>query len=243
LGPDFSYFLYFSDPGDNLNKKTTLSYGLRELSTSEYQTFCISSIPAYQPPVSSSEVNKFTADFEIRSFSSGCYYLDSTTGMWLSDGLFIQSDTILEATHCKASSLPTFGSQIAGSIIPLPSAIDFVYVFANAGFLQNMTIYLTVIIMTCLYIFLLILCRLMDRRDVEKSAIHLLSDNSPDDLYFYEVIVHTAARRNANTDSKVFMSMIGSLDETCNREMVSSKPKMKVFQRGSVNTFIISVKK
>ncbi len=243
VGSDFSYYLYFSDSGDNLNQAVTLSYGLRELDLTEYQKYCVDSISTAQPPVASSDLTNFTADFEIRSYSSGCYYLDSASGKWISDGLIIQSDTTLEATHCKAPTLPKFGSQIAGSIIPLPSAIDFAYVFANAGFLQNMTIYLTVIIMTSLYIVLFIICRFMDRSDNEKSAMHLMKDNNPDDLYFYEVIVHTAARRNANTDSNVFMTLVGTLDETCNRRMVSSREKMKVFQRGSVNTFILSARK
>ncbi len=234
--------MYFSDSDDNANLATSLSYGLRELNADEYQQYCVNQQTANQPPVTANTTN-FTADFEVRAFSSGCYYLDSATGAWLSDGLVIQSDTVLEATHCKSSTLPKFGSQIAGSIIPLPSAIDFAYVFANAGFLQNMTIYLTVIIMCSLYIVLFIVCRLMDRRDDAKSAIHLLKDNNRDDLYFYEIIFHTAARRNANTDSKVFVNISGMLDETCNRQMSSSKPKMKVFQRGSVNTFILSVKK
>jgi hypothetical protein len=242
VGTDFTYYLYFSSSVDNPNLATSFSYGLRELNASEYQTYCVSQQTASQAPVASNSTN-FTANFEIRTFSSGCYYLDSATGNWISDGLIIQSDTTLDATHCKSPTLPKFSSQIAGSVIPLPSAIDFNYVFANAGFLQNMTIYLTVIIVTSTYIILFILCRIMDKRDEAKCAIHLLKDNNPEALYFYEVIVHTAARRNADTASRVFINLSGSFDDTINRKLRSSQKGMKVFQRGSVNTFVLSVKK
>jgi hypothetical protein len=131
---------------------------------------------------------------------------------------------------------------VGGGVIPLPSSIDFGYAFANAGFLQNMTIYLTVIIMTSLYIVMFILCRWMDWRDEARCAIHVMKDNNLDDLYFYEVIVHTGARQAAGTDSKVFMKLSGSADETGNRVFTSSN-HMKVFQRGSVNTFVLSVNK
>ncbi len=105
VGPGFSYYLYFSDPGDNFNLATSLSYGLRELDANEYQKYCVNSATATQPPVSINTTS-FTADYEVRAFSSGCYYLDSATGNWLSDGLVIQSDTVLEATHCKSPTLP-----------------------------------------------------------------------------------------------------------------------------------------
>jgi hypothetical protein len=242
VGPDFSFYLYFSSSGDNVNLTTKFSYGVRELDSGEYQKYCVNQQSTTQAPVTGNTTN-FTANFEIRTYSSGCYYLDSATGAWISNGLIIQSDTTLEATHCKSPTLPKFGSQIAGSIIPLPSAIDFAYVFANAGFLQNITIYLTVIIMCSLYIVLFILCRIADKRDDAKCAIHLLKDNDPDHLYFYEVVVHTAARPNANTDSPVFINLSGSFDETVNRRLGSSKKDMKVFQRQSVDTFVLSVKK
>jgi hypothetical protein len=83
----------------------------------------------------------------------------------------------------------------------------------------------------------------MDWRDEKKCFIHLSKDNNKDDLYFYEVIVHTGARHAANTDSRVFMNLVGTIDETTNRRFESAHEKMKVFQRGSVNTFVLAVKK
>jgi hypothetical protein len=243
-GTDFNYYLYFSSSGDNVNSAASFSYGLRELSTDEYETYCVKKQIASTPPVLTiSNITYFTADFQVRTYSSGCYYLDAGTGKWVSNNLVIQSDTTLDATHCKATSLPPFGSQVGGGVIPLPSAIDFNYVFSHMDFLSNLTIYLTVIIVASVYIILFVLLRIMDKRDEAKCAIHLCKDNNPKDLYFYEIVVHTAARPNAQTDSRVFVNLVGHFDETVNRRLQSSNNHTKVFQRGSVNTFVLSVKK
>jgi hypothetical protein len=42
-----------------------------------------------------------------------------------------------------------------------------------------------------------------DRIDRLKTKILLLADNDPSDLYFYEMIVYTAGRNEAGTDSNV----------------------------------------
>ncbi|GBM97630.1 hypothetical protein AVEN_27050-1 [Araneus ventricosus] len=47
-----------------------------------------------------------------------------------------------------------------------PNKIDFSYVFANAGFEDNLIIYLTLIISLCLYIILAIWCRWKDKKDL-----------------------------------------------------------------------------
>jgi hypothetical protein len=241
---DFNYYLYFSSSGNNVNSAASFSYGLRELSANEYQTYCVNKQAASVPPVLLNTTSfNFTADFKIRTYSSGCYYIDASSGAWIASGLIVQSDTTLDATHCKSQTLQVTSFQVSGGIIPLPSAIDFGYVFTHAGFLQNLTIYLTVIIVTSVYIIMLVFCRLMDKKDEAKCAIHWLADNNPDDLYFYELIVHTSARQGAQTDSKVFINLSGQFDETTNRRLKAYHKGVKVFQRGSVNTFVLSVKK
>ncbi len=248
-----AHYPYFSDASENTKSAKTVSYGLRELTQDEFLTYCFtrnesslkyakrSTSQSDRPPSLLGEKINFTSDFEVRTFSAACFSLDSSTGMWLSSDFSILSDSTLSATHCQTFVLPRFASQVAGGIIPLPSAIDFAYVFANADFVRNLTIYLTIIIITSAYILLFIWCRYADRRDEAKSAIHLMRDNNTDNLYFYEVVIHTGTRRDAETDSKVSMNLVGTLDETCNRRLVSSKSYMKVFQRASVNTFLLSV--
>jgi len=81
--------------------------------------------------------------------------------------------------------------------------INFNQVFANASFLQNLTIYMTVIVMCSLYSILLIFTCFMDRKDKLRNMIKLLPDNQSDDIYFYEIIFYTGARPFAQTDSNV----------------------------------------
>ncbi|KAK4305258.1 hypothetical protein Pmani_022845 [Petrolisthes manimaculis] len=100
---------------------------------------------------------------------------------WSSEGCrVVGANTTI--TTCACNHLTSFGS----GFFVAPNAIDFSYVFANAGFLDNLTIYLTLIISLALYFIGLVYARIKDRRDVEKVA-----DNEPSDQYLYVLIVHT----------------------------------------------------
>jgi hypothetical protein len=67
-------------------------------------------------------------------------------------------------THCFTSHLTTF----AGGFIVLPAPVNWNYVFANADFSRNKTIYLTVIIVIVLYLMLMIYARYDDRKGLQK---------------------------------------------------------------------------
>lgn len=69
--------------------------------------------------------------------------------------------------------------------------------------MKNKTIYLTVIIVTVIYIILMIFARYKDRKDVEKLGVTPLPDNHRDDPYFYQILVFTGQRKDAGTQSKV----------------------------------------
>lgn len=67
-------------------------------------------------------------------------------------------------TQCLSTHLTSF----AGGFIVLPEPVNWAYVFANAGFLRNITIYLTVISATVIYILMMIYARFKDRKDLQK---------------------------------------------------------------------------
>ena len=69
-----------------------------------------------------------------------------------------------DESECYSTHLTTF----AGGFIVLPSPINWNYVFANADFSRNKTIYVTVICVTIAYLLLVIYARYKDRKDVEK---------------------------------------------------------------------------
>lgn len=53
------------------------------------------------------------------------------------------------------------------------SQVDFSYVFANAGFSDNVTIYMCIILSLTLYLFLTIWARYADRRGERRANLHL----------------------------------------------------------------------
>ncbi|CAF1600363.1 unnamed protein product, partial [Didymodactylos carnosus] len=68
-----------------------------------------------------------------------------------------------------------------------------------------------------------------------------LADNHPNDKYYYQIIVFTGHRRNARTKSKVYLIVSGDNDHTDIRPLDDSK--RKIFQRGSIDAFVMSVPK
>jgi polycystin 1L2 len=175
-----------------------IGLSLRELNSTELILYCNESSKVKSFPLIEKKGN-FTSDFMIRVYSSGCYYFDVNDGKWLSDGMEILEDTNVKQTHCISTHLTSF----AGGFVILPSSINFQYVFANASFSKNLLIYLTLIILTCLYILFAIWARIMDKRDLKKLNIVPLKDNNPQNDYFYELMVFTGNQSEAATQSKV----------------------------------------
>lgn len=85
----------------------------------------------------------------------------------------------------------------------LPKSIDWRYVFANADFMKNKTIYLTIISVSILYLILIIYARYKDKKDLEKLGVTPLPDNHRSDKYFYQILVFTGQRKDSGTKSNV----------------------------------------
>jgi polycystin 1L2 len=180
--------------------KGFVGYGMRELNSNETNSYCsnkmsINGIPLIQNPVN------FTSDFLIRTYTSGCYYYDTATGKWLADGITLLNDTNIQQTHCSSKHLTYF----AGGLMVMPNQINVQYVFANAAFAKNYTIYLTLIVFIILYIFFAIWAIIMDRRDLRKIKIIPLRDNIESDNYFYELTVFTGDHKESGTHSRVIL--------------------------------------
>ena len=178
--------------------------------------------------------NSNISSYEYRIYSSGCYYLNKEN-QWKDDGLIVGRLTNLSQTHCCSTHLTTF----AGGLQIFPPSIDFNFVFANADFQRNKTIYSTVICVTMIYIILIIYARRQDRKDLQKLGITPLSDNHRDDHYYYQLIVFTGQRINAGTESNVHFVLGGDRDQTYVRTFTT--PNRKIFQRGDINAFVMSV--
>ncbi|CAF0940715.1 unnamed protein product [Adineta steineri] len=214
----------------------SLIFGIRELNSTEINNYCLNNSSRNTSlPITDQPFN-FTSDYELRIYTSGCYYLDENN-QWKSDGLTVGPLTNLYETECLSTHLTTF----AGGFIVLPAPINWSYVFANASFTKNKTVYLTVIITLIIYIILMIYARFKDKKDFEKLGVTPLADNKKCDQYYYQILVFTGQRKHAGTDSKVHFVLSGENDQTPIR--LFSDPHRKIFQRGGIDSFIVAVPK
>jgi polycystin 1L2 len=182
--------------------KGFVGYGLRELNANETYFYCSISNKNSLPPLIQSRIN-FTSDFSLRSYTSGCYFYDTETGKWSSNGMDIYEDTNLDLAHCVSHHLTSFASGLVLS----PSTINFQYSYSTVPITQNSIVYSIVIIFLCFYIFFAIWSRIMDKKDENKMGIYFLKDNYPNDLYLYELIVFTGNRSESETNSKVIFGI------------------------------------
>lgn len=178
--------------------KGFVGYSLRELNQTEIYLFCNKKIVLNSLPLIYNRTN-FTSDFMIRAYTSGCYYYDSNIGKWLADGMEIYENTDLSKSHCSSNHLTLFAS----GLVLVPQEINFQHVFADASFTRNPCVYITVIIIICIYILFAIWAKYMDFLDSKKSNTVNLNDNNPLDDYAYELIVFTGNRSESGTRSKV----------------------------------------
>jgi hypothetical protein len=164
-----------------------LGFGIREMDDNEFTFYCENMTNVItRVPLNENFVN-FTHGAGYRAFTSGCYYYDSSTGYWTSNGVQVADGTSLSVTVCQSNHLTEF----AGGFVVLPNAIDFNYVFAHASFATNPTLYACLIAISVAFVLLGLLSRYLDARDDEKLNLNLLPDNEPSQTYCYEIIVFT----------------------------------------------------
>lgn len=205
------FYVFFANMSHSISFKGFVGFGIKELNSNEFNYFCnetkTSNRTLEKEDLLSNldltiEAN-FTSKITSRVILSGCYYIDKITGLYSSHGVEILEKSNTTHTQCISTHL----TQFAGGFITVPNGIDFNDVFANASFEDNMTIYLTVIIMTTLYIILFVWTKYMDKNDKLKTIIKILPDNDKDDIYFYEILFYTGSRPDAGTNSNVFINL------------------------------------
>ncbi|CAF1035223.1 unnamed protein product [Adineta ricciae] len=233
--PNDTVYNYFIDNNRTKNHQSII-FGLRQLNTTEQSNQCSNaSVTQQQPPVSNQPFN-FTSNYELRIFTSGCYYLD-TNSNWQSEGVLVGPLTNHQQTQCLSTHLTTF----AGGFLVLPAPINWNYVFSNADFTRNKTIYITLICVSILYLLLLVYARYKDKKDLEKLGVTPLPDNQPSDQFFYQILIFTGHRTYSGTNSKVHFILAGDDDETQVRTLAD--PHRKILQRGGIDAFVMTVPK
>ncbi|XP_037070763.1 location of vulva defective 1-like [Pollicipes pollicipes] len=178
--------------------------------------------------------NKLTIDYRLITYSLLCTYFNTTLGEWDNDGLTVITADI-NSVRCESSHTTSFAS----GLFVQPNTIDFAYVFANASFTDNMTIYMTLILLLTMYLLLLIWAHWQDKKDVEKLGSMPLPDNKASDKYLYEIMLFTGHKSDAATDSCVSFFLSGDDDETGSRTF--GKPNRKFFRKSGQDAFVMSV--
>ncbi|XP_069953284.1 polycystin-1-like protein 2 isoform X2 [Cherax quadricarinatus] len=175
----------------------------------------------------------FDINYDIRVTTSGCYFYNETSDMWSASGLKCLS---ANTTHvvCEAYHLTSFGS----GYLPTPNTINFEYIFAHAGFINNLIIYVVIIITFVFYIIMMIWARFMDKKDVQYRGVTALGDNSVEDKYLYEITFTTGADKEAGTDSNIQFILSGEYSETDVRHLPPSDNRR--YRRYSVDAFVMS---
>ncbi|KAF2354580.1 PKD/REJ-like domain [Trinorchestia longiramus] len=178
----------------------------------------------------------FSSNYEFGVIVLGCYFFNESSRAWSGNGLKVRSSN---ATHtkCETNHLSQFGS----GFLPTVNEIDFNFLIANMGFIDNSTLYATFILLFVMLIIVLIWAHYKDKKDVERRGVIPLPDNNPQDKYVYEVTFVTGPDSDAPCESKIFFVVSGNFDETGIRKL--PMPSRNLYRRYDRNTFVMTTSK
>ncbi|XP_065660266.1 uncharacterized protein LOC105848477 isoform X8 [Hydra vulgaris] len=172
-----------------------------------------------------------TFDYEMKSFCAECNYWSEDTNRWMSDGCKLDvASTRFSITKCKCTHLTAFGGFF---VAPNP-----LFMPTFALFKKGYALTVTVAVVILMWLVGLVLCRRMDKKDLNKVGVCPLLDNQYGDTYLYQIIVNTGSRRNAGTKSNIFFTVVGDLNDSGVRRLRDAE--RECFQRASCDVFIMT---
>ncbi|XP_030060534.1 polycystic kidney disease protein 1-like 2 [Microcaecilia unicolor] len=173
--------------------------------------------------------------FNISTYSTHCAYWNQSSRAWRTDGCRVGPQTHSLQVQCLCNHLSFFGS----SFFVLPAQVN---VIKTAEYFSRVTENPVIVILVCcffaIYILMVIWARKMDKKDASKLSVIILPDNDPCALYRYLVTVFTGRCKGASVNSKVFVTLSGSMGQSETRHL--TEPKKKIFQDGSVDIFLLT---
>ena len=134
---------FFIDNEQTLGHESVI-FGVRELNASEMHDLCAPS-STRRLPISDEPMN-FSGNYDLRVYTSGCYYLDESN-QWQADGLLVGPLTDHRQTQCFSTHLTSF----AGGFLVLPAPVNWKYVYAKADVAKHKTIYIMLMVTVVLY--------------------------------------------------------------------------------------------
>ncbi|CAG0882734.1 unnamed protein product [Cyprideis torosa] len=181
-------------------------------------------------------MSNFSTQICIGTSTMNVAYWNDTYEKYSSDGLQLLDGCVRDQLIFTTTHMTLF----TGGTFLKPNVIDFSYVFANAGFSDNLTIYMTIIFTMVVFTLIMIYAYLKDRQDVQKIGARPLPDNDPADKYVYEILVETGNQNSAMTDSKVSFTISGENDETGTRTFGKRSSKYPIFGKGQIDAFVMT---
>ena len=177
-----------------------------------------------------------SGDYSLRSFHSGCYYFSRKQYSWVADGVKVSKNDY-GSSLCRASHLTSF----AAGFFPTPNTIDFEFVFAEAAFTDNLTIYLTIIISLLLYLLLTIWSYLSDKEDRKRLRSLALPDNNSNHHYIYEILTFTGHWEGSSCDSAIYFEITGDNSSTGLRNLDTGRKD--TLRKGTTDSYIMKTAK
>ena len=177
--------------------------------------------------------SEFSINYKFRIFSSSCYFYNRSTSLWTGDGLSVISTTYF-STECASTHLTAFGT----GFFPQPNEINFEFIVANMGLIDNSTLYVVLFILVLLYIIMMIWAHYKDKRDSERRGVVPLPDNDPKNKYIYEITFFTGPDNEASCESNISFILSGDYGETEVRRLPPPNPNL--YRRYDRNSFVMT---
>ena len=92
-----NFHYYYLDNQQTRNHQSII-FGLRELNSSQTEICCSNNNSPTNPPITNDKFH-FTSNYQLRVYSSGCYFLDKNN-QWNDQGLRVGPLTNHNQTHC-----------------------------------------------------------------------------------------------------------------------------------------------
>ncbi|XP_062602087.1 polycystin-1-like isoform X2 [Saccostrea cucullata] len=171
----------------------------------------------------------FAYNVSAALYFTSCGYYSPTDESWSGSGCSPTSESLPMYTTCTCNHLTPFG----GSMLVPPDAISFADL-TDLDLSDNPVVFITCSVIFVIYVVAVIVCRRMDKIDLDRIATIPLCGK--DGSFKYQITVITGRDRGSGTTAHVGIKLYGEYGKSKERQLV----KDGAFQRNCVDSFFIA---
>ncbi|KAM9826956.1 LOW QUALITY PROTEIN: polycystin-1-like protein 1 [Neosynchiropus ocellatus] len=188
----------------------------------------------FKRPLRNHHLNR-QINYSLEVVTSQCLSWDEPRDLWTHDGCRTHQTEATAAVNCSCFHLRplTVAQEQILSLYETAELDPFLSVSSD------LTIASVLLVVVCLFVPILVMCRRADLISKDDQRLHYLADNSSWDSHLYAVTIHTGLRSSARLSAKVFIVLYGEDGVSQTREL--RVPGCTLFGKNSQNTFILSV--